>query len=302
MRLPTVSVLMTAYNRRAFIAEAIESVLAQTFEDFELIVVDDASADGTLAAAKTSTRDPRVRLVCNERNLGDYPNRNRAAGLARGRYLKYVDADDAILPDCLAVMVGAMERHPTAALGLCKAVDGRWELPAILSPREACREHFLHRSLLHNAPLSAIVRTEAFRAAGGFSPMRYVGDVDLWLRLAARWPVVLIRGGLTWWRSHDQQESRRERADARAAGLRHAVALAALHDAVCPLTATERGEAIRRIKRRAARDVLRTLLTAGPRRAIRLLASAGLCWHELARAFTAETPRHTPRLSRGVSS
>ena|SRR5674476_1029541 len=88
---PAVSVLMTAYNREKYIAEAIESVLAQTFTDFELVVVDDGSKDHTVDIARRYSKDPRVSVHINEKNLGDYPNRNRAASLARGRYLKYLD-------------------------------------------------------------------------------------------------------------------------------------------------------------------------------------------------------------------
>ena len=99
---PTVSVLLTAFNRERFIGPAIESVLAQTFADFELLVVDDCSTDGTVQVARGYLSDPRVRLVQNERNLGDYPNRNHAATFAVGEYIKYHDSDDVMYPHCLA--------------------------------------------------------------------------------------------------------------------------------------------------------------------------------------------------------
>ena len=77
---PIVSVLMGAFNRAPLIAPAIESVLAQRFADFELIIVDDRSTDDTLAIARRYERlDGRVRVFVNDRNLGDYPNRNRAS-------------------------------------------------------------------------------------------------------------------------------------------------------------------------------------------------------------------------------
>src|SRR5207245_7643788 len=85
MSAPTVSVLMTAYNREQYIASSIESVLVQTFDDLELVIVDDGSTDGTVEIARHFARqDPRVRVDVNDRNLGDYANRNRAAALARG--------------------------------------------------------------------------------------------------------------------------------------------------------------------------------------------------------------------------
>src|SRR5690349_21051330 len=98
---PKISVLMTAYNRASYIGAAIESVLAQTERDFELVVVDDRSTDDTVAVASAYLSDPRVRIARNERNLGDYPNRNHAATLARGRFIKYHDSDDVMYPHCL---------------------------------------------------------------------------------------------------------------------------------------------------------------------------------------------------------
>ena len=88
-----ISVLMTAFNREKYIGEAIESVLASTFKDFELIIVDDCSSDKTVEIAKNyENLDKRVKVFLNEKNLGDYSNRNKAASLANGKYIKYVDA------------------------------------------------------------------------------------------------------------------------------------------------------------------------------------------------------------------
>ena len=111
---PLVSVVMTAYNRERYVGAAIESVLAQTFADFELIVVDDGSVDRTVEVARQYEDDPRLRIVLNERNLGDYPNRNRAAALARGRFLKYHDSDDVMYPHCLSTMVGPLDAERRA--------------------------------------------------------------------------------------------------------------------------------------------------------------------------------------------
>jgi glycosyltransferase involved in cell wall biosynthesis len=137
-----VSVLMTAYNREKYIAEAIESVLASSFKDFELIIVDDCSKDHTVEIARRYTSDPRVQVHVNEKNLGDYPNRNRAASFARGKYLKYLDSDDVIYPHGLEVMVSSMERFPEAVLGLIRSPRNDAPDPAQLSPKEAYVERF----------------------------------------------------------------------------------------------------------------------------------------------------------------
>src|SRR5579862_5201402 len=115
--MPLVSVLMTAYNREEFIAKAIQSILDSTYSNFELIVVDDCSTDSTIRIAKEyETKDKRIRVFLNEKNLGDYPNRNKAASYASGKYLKYVDSDDIIYPFGLAMMVNRMEAFPEAAI------------------------------------------------------------------------------------------------------------------------------------------------------------------------------------------
>src|SRR5471032_1502742 len=122
MTTPTVSVLMTAYNREDYIAAAIESVLAQTFTDFELIICDDQSVDRTVEIASGyAQQDPRVRLVRNDRNLGDYGNRRQAAALARGSFLKYHDSDDVMYPHCLAAMVTPLMNELRASFALSGA-------------------------------------------------------------------------------------------------------------------------------------------------------------------------------------
>src|ERR1035438_3224532 len=123
---------MTAYNREDYIAEAIESVLAQTLHNLELVIVDDGSRDQTVDIARRYTNDSRVRLHLNEKNLGDYPNRNRAAELAQGRYLKYLDADDMMYPHCLEMMVHQMEQFPQASLGFTLAPKKEWLYPVSL--------------------------------------------------------------------------------------------------------------------------------------------------------------------------
>src|SRR5512142_3065348 len=106
---PKVTVLMTAYNRASLIASSIESVLAQTFTDFTLIIVDDGSTDGTVDVARRyEAVDSRVRVVVNERNLGDYGNRNHAATFVQTPLFKYLDSDDLMYPHCLQVMVPMM--------------------------------------------------------------------------------------------------------------------------------------------------------------------------------------------------
>src|SRR6266850_7175849 len=125
MAAPLVSVLITAFNRERYLPASIESVLAQSCGDFELIVTDDRSSDATLAVAhEYARRDPRIRVHANARNLGDYPNRNHAASLALGRFLKFHDSDDVMYPHCLEVMAACLSAEPLAGFGLSSS--GSW--------------------------------------------------------------------------------------------------------------------------------------------------------------------------------
>ena len=206
---PRISILTTVYNREKYLAECIESVQNGRFQDYEHIIVDDGSSDGSVALAQAyAAKDARIRVYQNETNLGDYPNRNQAAAHATGKYLKYVDADDLIYPWGLQILWDCMERFPEAGWGLCSlAQDKARPFPFVLDTAEAYRYHYLGPGLFHKAPLSSIIKKELFDAVGGFEPGRMVGDYEMWHRLALKSPVALMPQGVVWYRAHDDQES-----------------------------------------------------------------------------------------------
>ena len=111
---PRVSIGLPVYNGERFLVQAIESVLAQTFEDFELIVCDNASTDASGAIAQTYVeRDSRVRYFRNASNLGAARNFNRTFELSRGEYFKWLAADDLIAPTYLERCLAALGPRPT---------------------------------------------------------------------------------------------------------------------------------------------------------------------------------------------
>lgn len=199
---------MTSYNRQAYIAEAIESVLALDYSHFELIIVDDCSSDRSMAiAADFGKRDQRIRIVQNEDNIGDYKNRNRAAALASGKYLKFVDSDDKIFPNGLCEMVSLMEQHPCAGVGLCSPPNHpKIASPVLLDSRSAYLMHYFRQPVFFASPGLAIFRTDIFRMVGGFPEKRMVGDFEMWHKLSSQTPVLLIPGNLYWIRTHSGQE------------------------------------------------------------------------------------------------
>jgi glycosyltransferase involved in cell wall biosynthesis len=260
---PAVSVLVTAYNREGYIGETLESVLRSTFSDFEAIVADDLSSDRTVDIARDyAARDPRIRLVVNEKTLGDYSNRNRAAAQARGKYLKYLDSDDVIYPHGLEVMVRCMEAYPGAALGLSAIPDPAGPCPRYLTPAGAYREHFFERDLLGRAPGSAIILRSAFEAVGGFSGRRQIGDHELWLKMARRFPVVKMPTDLVWDRLHPQQEKHYD-GPVEKALMHEEVEIAALNADDCPLNSAERAAALKRLTENRAGNYWQLLRRPG---------------------------------------
>jgi glycosyltransferase involved in cell wall biosynthesis len=206
---PPVTVLITAYNRERYLADSIESVLAQHFADFEIVVVDDCSTDRTLEIAKEyEARDRRIRVFTNERNLGDYPNRNRAAALACGKLIKYHDSDDLMYPHCLETMVPPMLAEPAASIGLSlsKAFSGG-PSPMLLTPRLSYQREFLGQGMFMGGPACGIFRRAEFLELRGFPERGVPSDLIFWLYACARVNVLTLPGDLFWYRIHPAQEA-----------------------------------------------------------------------------------------------
>jgi glycosyltransferase involved in cell wall biosynthesis len=173
----TVSVVTPFYNSAPYLGECIESVLAQTWGDFEYVLLDNCSSDESGAIAERyARRDPRIRLLRNERLLPQVPNYNRALTLlsSESRYFKMVQADDTIYPRCLEEMVGFADAHPSVALVGSYFHKGRVE-PAdmphtaqVLPGREACRRQLLDGVFLFGSPTTLLMRADVVRARSPF--------------------------------------------------------------------------------------------------------------------------------------
>lgn len=204
-----VSVLMTAYNREKYIAEAIESVLASTYKNFELIIVDDASEDNTVNIAKKyELIDSRVRIYVNDRNLDQFPNRNKAADYAKGEYLITVDSDDTIYKDSIKNCLDAMAKFPESSFGMY------WPHskvpPFIFSSGEAIKKHFFDKAFLVIGPGGTIMRRDFFEKINRY-PVKYgpPGDLYFNLKAACNSPVVLLPFEFVNYRRHENQELNR---------------------------------------------------------------------------------------------
>lgn len=207
MMIPRVSIVMAAYNANQFLAEALDDLLAQTFTDFELIVVDDGSTDGTLAMLDSyAAADARIIVLKNEINLGLPTSLNLGIKHCRAALIARADADDRYPPDRLAKQVAFLDAHPEVGL-LSGAVDkidahGKYLL-SVRFPTEdgqiRMRELFLN-SFTHPG---VMYRTELVRSIGGYDPEYFTSeDADLYSRLRPVTIAANLEDKVVYYRKH----------------------------------------------------------------------------------------------------
>lgn len=208
--LPRVTVFIPAYNAEPFIGEAIESVLAQTFVDFELLIIDDASTDATFEIARRYARDSRVRVFRHETNQGRARTRNEGLEKASGTYIALLDADDVCMSDRLEKQVAYLDAHPgVAVLGSrCYCIDAAGRRLPEARRRPYTRPAYIAADMLFHCSIhqpSVLARREAL-AAHYYDPDRPAAeDYDLWSRLSATHTLAILPAALTAYRRHQTQ-------------------------------------------------------------------------------------------------
>jgi len=207
---PLISVIMPLHNAVAYVGEAVESVLTQTFGDFELIVVDDASSDGSGEVVR-GIEDARVRLIRSEVQLNAAGARNLGMAEAKGEFVAFLDADDVALPRRLAVQVEFFREHPEVGL-LGTQVDMIDQNGSFVSHGLGTRPSPQIPGLLlfENciALSSVMVRRELLKPfRPEFAPAE---DYDLWARLAAKIAFYILPQALTQYRVNPEGVSARE--------------------------------------------------------------------------------------------
>lgn len=208
MILPTVSVLMPAHNAERYLGEAVESILGQTFRDFEFLIVDDGSTDRSRAILERyAAQDPRIRLTSRP-NTGYAAALNELLGLARGELVARMDADDVALPERLGRQVEYLRAHPDV-ICVGTAVQLIDEAGRFLRDRhpgldhEAIQERALAGDCALNHP-SVMMRRAALEAVGGYHvEFMPAEDLDLWLRLGEIGRLTNLPDVLMKYRQHE---------------------------------------------------------------------------------------------------
>ncbi|UVO50510.1 glycosyltransferase [Sphingomonas sp. SUN019] len=213
MTKPVISVIMAAYNGAALIRETLASLSAQTFGDFEVIVVDDRSTDDTLAVL-AAWPDPRVRVIALAENGGPVRARNRAFAEARGRYIAALDQDDLCRPERFARQVAYLDVHPDCVLiGSATAVLEDVAVGPSAYPVHTTPALLRWLTMIEN-PLvwsSVMIRAAAARALDPFTrpDILYAEDFDLYHRIAAIGEIARLDDDLLVYRRHAGGASQR---------------------------------------------------------------------------------------------
>jgi len=198
---PTVSVMMPAHDAASYVDDAVRSILEQTMPDLELVILDDASTDGTTEALREwAKRDDRIRLFESSENVGLTPAGNFVLERCRGRFITRMDADDVSHPDRLRREVEVLETHPEAAAvaGLWTAIDRNGKP---IRPRDRWR--LLRGKPFAPFPHSTVMASrEVFEKAGPYRDAWYWEDFDLYLRLQRVGPILVIPDALLTYRIH----------------------------------------------------------------------------------------------------
>ncbi len=194
---------MSVYNGEEYLREAIDSILNQTFGDFEFLIINDGSTDST-AEILQSCQDPRIRIINNEKNIGLTKSLNKGLKLAKGEYVARMDADDISMPGRLQKQVEMLEQKLNLGIvgtrdcvidekGNIKSEARNYGNPLILRWKLLFNNVFTHSSVM--------MRKKAYEDSGGYNPeFEASQDYDLWSRIVKKWQIGLVPQILCHWR------------------------------------------------------------------------------------------------------
>jgi len=204
--MPAITVVIPTYNRASYVCSAIDSVLLQTFEDFEIIVIDDGSTDDTLARL-SAYRDKRLKVI-HQNNLSQGIARNTGILESSGEYIAFLDSDDVWLPDKLELQYMQLRR----------SLNCFWSYTNAFSFQNSINNlyDFSERMILHSGSISSkliklnfigtstvMVKKDCFDSVGLFSDLPKAQDWDIWLRLASKFDICMVPEALVGYRVHE---------------------------------------------------------------------------------------------------
>ena len=207
---PDISVIMSVYNGEAYLAEAIESVINQTFSNWELIIINDCSTDSTSEIlAGFSDRDERIKVHTNEVNLKLPTSLNKAISVSEGKYIARMDADDICMPDRLEKQYKFMEENPDVALSSCRFLTVKNGVYASGGAGGRCDNDALSVMLLVANPIlhpGVIAKAEVMKKFNYDTTLTCTEDLELWTRMVSEnQKIQILPECLLIYRLHDKQ-------------------------------------------------------------------------------------------------
>lgn len=206
---PLITIITVTYNSAKYVRDAIEGVLAQTYKNIEYIIADDCSTDETWNIV-SEYKDERIVAYRNEKNLREYPNRNKAINLAKGEYLIFIDGDDVIFPTAIEYLLFYANQFPDAALLIQKNYCNNILFPALLTPKQIfCNNYFGKKNLIDSSFTANFFKTSILKKLGGLSEEFTSGDTEIRLRIGVQYNILLVQGWVSWPRETPNQASSR---------------------------------------------------------------------------------------------
>jgi len=206
---PTISIVIPTRNRRQLLQETMASIMAQTFRDWELIVIDDASEDDTFSCMSRMD-DERIKAIRLQQHSERSAARNLGLGVARGEFIQFFDDDDLLVESALQLHLEAFKRYPAAiaSVGSVTRFDRHGTCVTVKNVQRRClRRVWIDLIAGWNVACGpSLFRTEAIKAVKGWdTTYSMLEDIELWLRLARRGPVALMPEVIYKFRIHDGQ-------------------------------------------------------------------------------------------------
>ncbi len=233
---PKVSVIVPSYNHARYLPERLDSILGQTFQDFELVFLDDASPDDSRTVFARYAQDPRIRAVFNGTNSGSvFKQWNRGISLAAGELVWIAESDDVADPRFLEVMVGLLDRHPDAVLAYSDSMvidpegtpsrpisdwinqleAGRWSADFVNDGVDEIRRYLVQRNTVPNASAVVFRKNIAERTGGARTDLRLASDWAFWVGLLAHGKVAYTAERLNRFRKHPASVTSRSVSESR---------------------------------------------------------------------------------------
>ncbi|HEY4783540.1 MAG TPA: glycosyltransferase [Chthoniobacterales bacterium] len=221
--MPKVSILVPNYNYARFLDQRLESIERQTYKDFEMILLDDASADDSAQILKRFAREHHCQLVCNEHNSGNaFKQWNKGLNLATGQYVWIAEADDYADERFLEILVGRLEQNPECGLAYCNssAVDDsghiidlvrptmydvdltRWQRDFVGSGREECIRYLIRENTIQNASAVVFKRELCDGVGGADESLKLASDWKFWASLLCVSDLAFVATPLNYFRKH----------------------------------------------------------------------------------------------------